>query len=299
MIKINILFFFFLGFCSQAFCCDFEDPFFPNYLGYSHHTVLNSPTENNKENSIQGTEQVEEALRILMRKLPIGTYLLENHDDRITCLPVCSQVNNLTGAEPSKNLESEPFVESQKYSYFPEDPLMLVEKTDQTLIPHEISPPPKKETTKKTLKTPQKKTFLDLSDKEKDEFYTICINYKKDWKKVQERIYKIFKLKKSVKAIKLECKSMEDNKSKFLKRNTRFTEEEDSKILEGIKEHGFDWMEINKKIPSRPPISIKNRYYSMLRKSKGFDASAFREEPEKSHSILTQKSEDSEWNPLD
>ena len=49
-------------------------------------------------------------------------------------------------------------------------------------------------------------------------------------------------------------------------KHTRWTREEDDKILHYFNKYGGKWIRMARKIPKRHPDSIKNRYYSVLRR---------------------------------
>jgi hypothetical protein len=45
----------------------------------------------------------------------------------------------------------------------------------------------------------------------------------------------------------------------------KFTSEDDQKIWNGIEEHGTNWLKIAEGMPGRSPLSIRNRYFNMLK----------------------------------
>jgi hypothetical protein len=66
----------------------------------------------------------------------------------------------------------------------------------------------------------------------------------------------------------LDKKPAEDRRAK---RKSRWSESEDSVILELVEKYGHSWKYFTKYLPSRPADSIKSRYYSYLKKKHPHD----------------------------
>lgn len=50
--------------------------------------------------------------------------------------------------------------------------------------------------------------------------------------------------------------------------NKRFSKKEDAELMKAIKEVGLDWVKIAGIFPERCPMSLKNRYYTLIKKKK-------------------------------
>lgn len=92
----------------------------------------------------------------------------------------------------------------------------------------------------------------------------VAISYSNDWGRIARRVLTLCKLKKNTNFLKNRFRVL---RSDQCKNKVQFTEDEDRMILEGVQNHGKNWIEIAKGIPQREPLMIKNRYYYMKKKA--------------------------------
>lgn len=110
----------------------------------------------------------------------------------------------------------------------------------------------------------QTPAYQEWTEREDELLRKLGVQYKNDWKKISRRILTLTGFKKTpaylknlFKDIKVDCEQ----------KQTRFTEEEDLRLVSLIHKYGMKWVLISQEFEGRDAISLKNRYYSFIRKN--------------------------------
>ncbi len=114
----------------------------------------------------------------------------------------------------------------------------------------------------------------------------LIFTLKKDWKKISRRFQSAYGIKLNPKTIKERyMENIEGTK------HLRFRKEDDVRLISLIKDHGLNWVKLSEFFPGRCPVSLKNRYYSFIRKSQYIHPTA-RTEPEQTSPESTNQLDD-------
>lgn len=103
-----------------------------------------------------------------------------------------------------------------------------------------------------------KESSNSWSQKHDDFLLKIVYSYSSNWKKIQNRIHKTFRIKRDLTFLKEKYYRI---KSTHKEKKGRFDEIEDKQIIKMVEKNGKNWSLISKSFEGRNPIMIKNRFY--------------------------------------
>lgn len=96
----------------------------------------------------------------------------------------------------------------------------------------------------------------------------VVILYSRDWKKIQKRINRLYSQMLEIKFLK-ERFQVINKKKNNIKKN--FNQQEDELLMKSFEKEGSKWVKISQLFPHRCPLTIKNRYYYLMRKQQSHD----------------------------